>query len=113
MSKDPYYFLKHQVVKANVTYSQSQENTFPKDYLYFQNFYSRPSVYLSSEISKYSDCFDYPRSFLYDEYPDKHIFQYHVDQIIKQIGAPPEEVWLQPLIETLFIQEFLYRRNQK
>lgn len=90
-----------------------QGNTLFRDYVYFQNFYSRPCAYLSSEISKYSDCFDSPKSFLYDEYPDKSTFQYHVDQIFKQLKAPSEELWLKPLIEALLVQEFLYRRSRK
>lgn len=87
--------------------------TLPRDFSYFKNFYSKPTAYLAYEIAKYSDTFDYPTSFLYDEYPDKQLFRFHVTKFIEQLNPPPEEVWIPSLIEVLMLQEFLYRRNRK
>lgn len=97
----------------NIEFAKNYGNQQLRDYSYFRSFYSRPSAYMSCEISKYFDTIDYPGSFLYDEYPDKRIFQYHVDKIMEQISAPPEELWIQPVVELLLVQEFLYRRSRK
>lgn len=86
---------------------------FTKDFLYFRQLLNTPAAYILSAVEKKCDEYDYPESFIYDEYPERRRFRKLSLEITAGFNAPEDELWLEPLIEVLLINDIMYRRRMR
>ena len=84
-----------------------------KDFAYFRTLLNTPAAYILSSVERKGDEHDYPTSFIYDEYPDRRRFRNLCMEIMAGFNAPEDELWLEPLVEALLMNDLIYRRARK
>ena len=89
------------------------EMEYEKDLERMKEFYPAEVSRIQEEVSKRCDALEYEGSRIYDEEPDRLMFQLEVDRLCDKLKEEYSTTWLRSMISILLSDEIYKRRCKR